>query len=268
MGEVNKDDQPGLEIRVQRSPGTMVKATLLEQPLDADDTVTVRYGDGAKEEGVHLDKTEVENRKTHVSLSDYGVKLAKVWTLSQVKGRTQVVLEKLYARQQKLMQEMAEMKIKLTKAEAENQQLTNGEVNNNLSASNHTDAVPNMCFQTADSAEPTQVEKPTKGEEKSSEAAPDDTTTKGAAASLGTAEGIAEPSEVRTLLEKWGIQNATEKARLLCENGWDDIDVWAEPVQTNRYSRFDESIYNYLSDFGFTEDDIKNFKAGVKIHRS
>merc|ERR1711964_822851 len=212
--------------------------------------------------GVHLDKTEVENRKTHVSLSDYGVKLAKVWTLSQVKGRTQVVLEKLYARQQKLMQEMAEMKIKLTKAEAENQQLTNGEVNDNLSASNRIDAVPNVCMLTADSKEPT------KGEEKSSEAAPDGNTTKGAAVSLGTAEGIAEPSEVRTLLEKWGIQKATEKARLLCENGWDDIDVWAEPVQTNRYSRFDESIYNYLSDFGFTEDDIKNFKAGVKIHRS
>merc|ERR1711964_797932 len=215
--------------------------------------------------GVHLDKTEVENRKTHVSLSDYGVKLAKVWTLSQVKGRTQVVLEKLYARQQKLMQEMAEMKIKLTKAEAENQQLTNGEVNDNLSASNHTDAVPNMSLLTADS-KPAQVEKPsTKGEEKSSEAAHDDNTTEGATASLWTAEEIAE---ARILLEKWGIPKATEKARLLCENGWDDIDLWAEPVQTKKYSRFDESIYTYLSDFGFTEDDIKNFKAGVKIHRS
>merc|ERR1711964_802396 len=243
MGEVNKDDQPGLEIRVQRSPGTMVKATLLEQPLDADDTVTVRYGDGAKEEGVHLDKTEVENRKTHVSLSDYGVKLAKVWTLSQVKGRTQVVLEKLYARQQKLMQEMAEMKIKLTKAEAENQQLTNGEVNDNLSASNHTDAVPNMSLLTADS-KPAQVEKPsTKVEEKSSEAAHDDNT-EGATVSLWTAE---ETAEVRTLLEKWGIPKATEKARLLCENGWDDIDLWDELVLTDAE----------LSACGFTKDDIE-----------
>jgi len=50
------------------------------------------------------------NLKTgNVSLADYGVTLAKSWTLSQTKNTMHGVLGKLYARQQELMKEMAEM---------------------------------------------------------------------------------------------------------------------------------------------------------------
>merc|ERR1711964_621138 len=69
-------------------------------------------------------------------------------------------------------------------------------------------------------------------------------------ASLWTAEDI---EEVRALLEKWGIQESTKKAALLCEDGWDDIDLTWEELTDD-----DFKTYN------FTDTEITNFRAGVK----